>query len=131
MLRDAANLQFCRVWERARADFYHRGLVGTNAPGTTAVPIRPVGPGRWGIGAHAPGTRAVPIRPVGPGRWAWQPVSSSPGDFTYRADGAARMAPRDGTVPTWMVTMPPDMPIQRTPTRPASRITSAIRSGAG
>ena len=40
-----------------------------------------------------------------------------------------RQPSRDGTVPTWIVTIPPDMPIQRTPTRPASRMTSAIRSG--
>jgi hypothetical protein len=25
VLRDAANLQFRRVWERARADSYHQG----------------------------------------------------------------------------------------------------------
>ena len=36
-----------------------------------------------------------------------------------------------GTVPTWIVTIPPDIPTQRIPTRPASRMISAIRSGGG
>lgn len=38
---------------------------------------------------------------------------------------------RQGFVPTWMVTMPPDMPNQSMSSRPAARMISAMRSGAG
>ena len=38
---------------------------------------------------------------------------------------------RRGTVPSWSVTIPPDMPCQLTSTRPASAMISAIRSGDG
>ena len=42
-----------------------------------------------------------------------------------------RGSQRSGTVPVWMVTMPPDIPIQVTSWSPTSRMISAMRSGLG
>lgn len=80
-------------------------------------------------------SRGLAVAAVGSGRRVTNDASQSrPGRMCPRRSASwptAGRAHRYGTVPTWMVTIPPDIGCQVTLINPASCMIAAIRSGSG